>query len=60
MLADMETIITANGIANGINGHSNTTPAHPAFDSIQDCLQAFGVHSPLSITYVFSLNVRIL
>ena len=33
---------------NGINGSelSNPTPAHPAFDSIPDVIQAFGAFPP--------------
>ena len=35
----------------GINGHAaslaNPAPAHAAFDSIADVVEAFGVYSPL-------------
>jgi 3,4-dihydroxy 2-butanone 4-phosphate synthase len=44
--------LPANG-TNGVNGHadamSNPTPADAAFDSIPDCVAAFGTHHPLIV-----------
>lgn len=56
MTAELENGLPANG-TNGVNGKAtetiNSTPSHPAFDSIPDVIQAFGIStfSPKKPTY---------
>lgn len=49
MTAELENGLPANG-TKGVNGNTketiNSTPSHPAFDSIPDVIQAFGTSMP--------------
>lgn len=51
MPAELQNGLPAHG-TNGVNGNatqlSNPTPAHPAFDSIPDVIQAFGTSFQVS------------
>jgi hypothetical protein len=52
MTAELNGLPTAvNGTADHTNELSNPTPAHPAFDSIPDVIQAFG--TPLVLLTAF-------
>jgi len=48
MPAEIPAVNGTNGHTNGANSLVDNTPAHPAFDSIPDVIQAFGTLSPLS------------
>ena len=57
MPAELQNGLPAHG-TNGVNGNatelSNPTPAHPAFDSIPDVIQAFGtsLHAPIGLPLI--------
>jgi 3,4-dihydroxy 2-butanone 4-phosphate synthase len=57
MTAELNGLPAVNGTIEHANGLSNPTPAHPAFDSIPDVIQAFGTASIL-LSRPFPLRVH--
>jgi hypothetical protein len=52
MTTELNGLPAINGTADHANELSNPTPAHPAFDSIPEVIQAFGTPTVLSTAFL--------